>query len=69
MVSGASLHTYVEHLLEEDLEYRADLFVDVARDTFDTTTASEAANVAFGDSLDVVPQDLPMMALELAIYP
>jgi hypothetical protein len=44
--------------LQEDLEHATSLLVDKARDTLDTTTASEAADSRLGDTLDVVTQDL-----------
>ena len=45
-------------LLKEDLEDTAGLLVDQARDTLDTTTASETADGGLGDALDVVAKDL-----------
>ena len=47
-----------DDVLKEDLENTAGLLVDEARDTLDTTTASETANGGLGDALDVVAQDL-----------
>jgi len=44
--------------LKEDLEDATGLFVDQARDTLDTTTASKTADRGLCDSLDVVSQDL-----------
>lgn len=49
-----------DHVLEEHLEHTACLLVDQARDTLDTTTASEATDGWLGDALDVVTQHLTM---------
>ena len=38
------------HVLEEDLENTTGLLVDEARDTLDTTTASEATNGGLRDT-------------------
>ena len=47
-----------DDVLEEHLEDTAGLFVDLARDALDTTSASETADGGLGDALDVVPKDL-----------
>ena len=49
-----------DDVLEEDLEHRAGLLVDEARDALDTTAASEAANGRLGDTLDVITENLTM---------
>ena len=49
-----------DDVLEEDLEHAASLLVDEARDTLDTTTASQTANGRLGDALDVVAKYLAM---------
>ena len=51
-------HGIADDVLEEDLEDRAGLLVDEARDTLHTTTASETADGGLGDALDVVAKDL-----------
>ena len=48
------------HIFEEDLENTTGLFVDETGDTLHTTTASEAANGGFCDTLDVVAEDFTM---------
>jgi hypothetical protein len=48
------------HIFEEDLENTTGLFVDETGDTLHTTTASEAANGGFCDTLDVVAKDFTM---------
>jgi hypothetical protein len=47
-----------DNVLKEDLEDTTGLFVDEARDTLDTTTASQTADSGLGDALDVVAQHL-----------
>ena len=46
-----------DHVLKENLEDTAGLLVDEARDTLDTTTASQTADSGLGDTLDVVTQN------------
>ncbi len=48
------------HVLQEHLENSAGLLVDEARDTLDSTTASQTADSGLGDALDVVTKDLPV---------
>lgn len=48
------------HVLEEDLQHTACLFVDETGDTFNSTTASQATNCGLGDTLDIVPEHLPV---------
>ncbi len=47
-----------DDVLKEDLEDTAGLLVDQARDTLDSTTASQTADGGLGDALDIVPEDL-----------
>ena len=47
-----------DDMLEEDLEDSAGLFVDLAGDALDTSSASQTADGGLGDALDVVPEDL-----------
>lgn len=49
-----------DDVLEEHLEDTTGLLVDQARDTLDTTTASQAANGGLGDALNVVAKNLAM---------
>jgi hypothetical protein len=49
-----------DDVLEENLEHRAGLLVDEARDTLHTTTASKTADSGLGDTLDVVTKNLPV---------
>jgi hypothetical protein len=51
-------HGVTDDVLEEDLEDRAGLLVDEARDALDTTTTSETANSWLGDTLDVITENL-----------
>ena len=50
-------NSVTDNVLEEDLEDTASLLVDEARDTLDTTTASETTDGGLGDTLDVITQD------------
>ena len=47
-----------DDVLKEDLEDTSGLLVDEARDTLDTTSASQTADGGLGDALDVVTKDL-----------
>ncbi len=49
-----------DDVLKEDLEDTTGLLVDQARDTLDTTAASQTADGGLGDALDVVTQHLTM---------
>ena len=49
-----------DHVLQEDFENTACLFVDETRDTLDTSSASETTDGGLGDALDVVSEDLPV---------
>jgi hypothetical protein len=49
-----------DDVLKEDLEDSTGLLVDEARDTLDSSTASQTANGGLGDALDVVTKDLAM---------
>jgi len=46
-----------DDVLKEDLEDTSGLLIDEARDTLDTTTASQTADSGLGDTLDVITQD------------
>ena len=48
------------HVFEKDFENTTGLFVDETGDTLHTTTASEATNGGFCDTLDVVAKDFTM---------
>jgi hypothetical protein len=60
------LSTYVQQPSEEAVELAAYLSINIGRDTLDTSTAGETANVGFGDALDIVLQDLPVIVSALA---
>ncbi|KFV75846.1 hypothetical protein N307_05822, partial [Dryobates pubescens] len=45
-----------DHVLQEDLQHTASLFVDEARDTLAATALSQAADGRLGDALDVITQ-------------
>ena len=49
-----------DHILQEDLQNATGLLVDEARDTLDTTSASETTDGWLGDTLDVITQHLPV---------
>ena len=49
-----------DHVLQEHLENSAGLLVNEARDTLDSTTASQTADSGLGDALDVVTKNLPV---------
>ena len=49
-----------DDVLQEDLEDTTGLLVDQARDTLDSTAASQTADGGLGDALDVVTQHLPV---------
>ena len=49
-----------DDILEEDLEDAAGLFVDEARDTFDTASTRETTDGGLGDTLDVIAQHFAM---------
>ena len=46
-----------DDVLKEDLEDTSGLLIDEARDTLDTTSASQTADSGLGDTLDVITQD------------
>lgn len=50
-------HSIPDHVFQKHLEHPPGLFVDQARDTFDTTATGETADGGLGDSLDVVAKD------------
>ncbi|KFV65828.1 hypothetical protein N307_06741, partial [Dryobates pubescens] len=45
-----------DHVLQEDLQPSAGLFVDEARNTLDTAAPSQATDGGLGDALDVIAQ-------------
>ena len=45
-----------DDILKEDLEDTSGLLIDEARDTLDTSTASQSADGGLGDTLDVITQ-------------
>ena len=49
-----------DDVLKEDLEDTTGLFIDEARDTLDTSTASQSADGGLGDTLDVITQYFAM---------
>jgi hypothetical protein len=49
-----------DDVLKEDLEDTSGLFIDEARDTLDTSTASQTADGGLGDTLDVITQNFAM---------
>ena len=46
-----------DDILKENLEDTSGLLIDQARDTLDTTSASQTADGGLGDALDVITQD------------
>lgn len=46
-----------DDILQEDLQDSTGLLVDQARDTLDTTSASQTTDGGLGDTLDVVTKD------------
>ena len=51
-------HGVTDHVLEEDFEDTAGLFVDEAGNALDATTACKTTDSGLGDALDVVTQHL-----------
>jgi hypothetical protein len=49
-----------DDVLKEDLEDTSGLLIDEARDTLDTSTASQSADGGLGDALDVITQHFAM---------
>ncbi|KFV65825.1 hypothetical protein N307_06738, partial [Dryobates pubescens] len=49
-------HSITDHVLQEDLQHSASLFVDEARNTLDTAAPSQATDGGLRDALDVVAQ-------------
>ena len=47
-----------DDVLKENLEHSTGLLVDQARDTLDSTTASQTSDGGLGDALDVISQHL-----------
>lgn len=48
------------YILQENFENTTSLFVDEARNTFHTATASQTTNSWFCDTLDIITQNFPM---------
>ena len=53
-------HGITDHVLQEHLQYATRLLVDQARDTLNSTTASQTADGRLGDALDVITKNLAM---------
>ena len=49
-----------DDVLKEDLEDSSGLLIDEARDTLDTSAASQSADGGLGDTLDVITQHFAM---------
>ncbi len=49
-----------DHILQEDLQDTPGLLVDEARDTLDSTTASQTPDGGLCNALDVIPEHLPV---------
>jgi len=49
-----------DDVLKEHLQDTSGLLIDEARDTLDSTTASQTSDGGLGDALDVVSQHLPV---------
>merc|ERR1719433_1308136 len=49
-----------DDIFQENLEDTSSFFIDQARNTFDTTTASQSANGGFSDTLNVITQNFTM---------
>ena len=49
-----------DYILKEHLEDATGLLIDQARDTFDTSTASQSTDGGLGDTLDVITQYFPV---------
>ena len=49
-----------DDVLKEHLQDTSGLLIDEARDTLDSTTASQTSDGGLGDTLDVVSQHLPV---------
>ncbi|CAH3162158.1 unnamed protein product, partial [Porites lobata] len=56
-VLGVS-HSITDDILKENFENSTSLFINQARDTLDTATASKTTDSRLGDALNVVPKDL-----------
>lgn len=48
------------HVLKEDLEHAASLFIDETGNTLHTTTTRETTDGRFSDTLDVVTKNFPV---------
>ena len=49
-----------DDVLQEDLQHTTGLLVDESRDTLDSSPTGQTADGGLGDTLDVVPQHLPV---------
>jgi len=49
-----------DHVLQEDFQHSSGLLVDQARDTLDTTSASQTPDSGLGDTLDVITKHFPV---------
>lgn len=49
-----------DHVLQENLQHTSGFFVDQARDSLHSTTASQTANCWLGYTLDVITQNFPV---------
>ncbi|CAH3162117.1 unnamed protein product, partial [Porites evermanni] len=55
-------NSITDHILKENFENATSLFVDEARDSLDTATASKTTDSRLGDALDVVTKNLSTFA-------
>ena len=53
-------HGVTNNLLEKELEYPTGFLVCETGDALDTSAASQTADGGFGDSLDIIAQNLPV---------
>ena len=58
-VLGVS-HSIADNVLEENFKNATGFFVNEARDSLDTATASKTTDSWLGDALDVITKDLSM---------
>ena len=49
-----------DDILKEYLQHSSGLLVDEARNTLDTSAASQSADGGLGDALDIVSENLPV---------
>ena len=48
------------HVLKENFQHTTGLLIDESRDTFDSTSACKTTDGGLGNTLDVIPKDLPV---------